>query len=86
MIGKIQHGFAKGKLCPTVPVASEVKWLGLWLREVDFVCFAFSQAFGAVSTGIPETKQEIQTGWWDVWRAVETGDMWCTECAELDSS
>lgn len=23
-------------------------------REVDFVCFAFSQAFGAVSEGIPE--------------------------------
>lgn len=24
--------------------------------KVDFVCFAFSQAFGAVSEGIPEAK------------------------------
>lgn len=35
---------------------AEMKCSGLWLREVDFVCFAFSQAFGAVSEGIPEAK------------------------------
>lgn len=31
---------------------SEMKWLDLCLREVDFVCFAF----GAVPQDIPETK------------------------------
>lgn len=56
MTGKISMHLPKANCAQLFLWPSEMKCLGLWLREVDFVCFAFSQAFGAVSKGIPGAK------------------------------